>query len=160
MWSQNGVHGKMCVYWSKDISQVVIMDTNMFYDFYPELDKHRTKQKGFELSIRYPASNIKNIIKCYPTYEEASKIAEKIMNENPEGVPLGYIFNPPLLAKFDKYKHTNHYIKNRDRCKFPYHEVGSEGVLLSRYFGAIDKAVRLGVTVWRPEGKEYKRIEV
>lgn len=160
MWSQNGVHGKMCVYWSKDISQVVIMDTNMFYDFYPELDKHRTKQKGFELSIRYPASNKKTIIDYYPSYEEAFKVVEKIMNENPGGVPRGYVFNPPLLTRFDQYKHTNHYIKNNDRGKFPYHEVGSEGVLLSKYFGAIDKAERVGVTVWRPEGQVYKRIVV
>lgn len=65
----------------------------------------------------------------------------------------------PLIVG-DIYRDTNHYIKNRDSPKFPAHEIGDEGVLLTKYFGAIDKAIRFNVTVYRRESKDYRPINV
>jgi hypothetical protein len=161
-WKQKGNKEDLSVYWwnySKNESHIVISNKTEFYNLYPEFDKFGTKEKGYQLIVtpQY-SSKMDIIIGYYETFEEAEKIAMDIMQENPDNIPFDYEYHNTLLTKHDIYRHTNHFIKNHDINKFPDHEVGHEAVLLTKYFGAIDKAVNLGVTVFRYEHPYYKPI--
>jgi len=96
-WIKTGNNNNMCVYWtnrSKSESQISIMNTNEFYSRYPELDKHNTKKRDFELSVtpQYSSSNYKNVIGYYTTFEEAFNIALQIMLDNPDCIPFNYVY--------------------------------------------------------------------
>ncbi len=71
-----------------------------------------------------------------------------------------FSFHPEPLMKHDIYRHSTHLIKNEDRSKFLYHEIGAEGVMLSKYYGAIDKARMLGVTVYRYDYTHEKYLPI
>lgn len=99
---------------------------------------------------------------CIETdFDNKKYICGYLSSDELDGVPFvykegtdQYTFSWPdtPIMKHDIYRYSNHLIKNNDRSKFPDYEIGAEGVLFSRYYGAISKAYDRGVLVYRYEG--------